>query len=60
MAALAILVGTTIVGFSPARWDTVVLVLPRRHGVHVHVHDVIGTVLVIFGTAALWRLSARR
>jgi hypothetical protein len=58
MAALAILVGTTIVGFSPARWDTVVLVLPRRHGVHVH--DVIGTVLVIFGTAALWRLSARR
>ena len=45
--------GTIIVGFSPARWDTVILVLPRSHGIHIH--DLVGTTLVALGTALLWR-----
>jgi len=49
-----IALGTIIVGFSPARWDTVILVLPRSHGIHIH--DLVGTTLVALGTVLLWRL----
>jgi energy-converting hydrogenase Eha subunit E len=51
--AALIALGTIIVGFNPARWDTVILVLPRSHGVHVH--DLVGTALVVLGTVLLWR-----
>jgi len=54
LAAGTILLGTAIVGFSPSRWDKVVLTLPRGHGVHAH--DVIGLVFVVLGIAALWRV----
>jgi hypothetical protein len=48
---LAIVVGTMVVGVSPERWDTVLLDLPRGHGLHLH--DVVGTAFVAVGTALL-------
>ena len=48
-----VVLGTAIVGFNPARWDAVIVVLPRSHGVHVH--ELIGTMLVALGTVILWR-----
>ena len=36
VATLSIAVGTLIVGFSPNRWDYVVMDLPRGHGIHPH------------------------
>jgi len=53
MGAAAIVVGTIVVGFSPEQWDRVILVLPRGHGIHIH--DLLGTALVAFGIALLWR-----
>jgi len=53
-ALVAIAVGVAIVGFNPNRWDEVILVLPRGHGLHAH--DVVGVVLVTIGTVALWRM----
>ena len=50
---VAILLGTIVVGFSPERWDKVILVLPRGHGIHIH--DLIGMAFVAFGVALLWR-----
>ena len=52
LGALAVLVGTAIVGFSPNRWDKVILDLPRGHGIHAH--DVLGMVFVLVGIALLW------
>jgi hypothetical protein len=51
--AAAIVFGTIAVGFSPLRWDTVVLDLPRGHGIHAH--DLIGIALVVLGITVLWR-----
>ena len=53
MGAVAILVGTIVIGFSPERWDTVILELPRYHGIHTH--DVLGMAFVVVGIALLWR-----
>ena len=53
MGAVAILLGTIVVGFSPERWDRVILVLPRGHGIHTH--DLLGMALVVFGVTLLWR-----
>ena len=52
-AALLIAFGTLVVAFSPNRWDTVVLELPRGHGVHSH--DLIGIALIAIGVALFWR-----
>ena len=52
-ALLAIAIGVAIVGFNPNRWDEVLLVLPRGHGIHAH--DVVGVVLVTIGATTLWR-----
>jgi hypothetical protein len=57
IGAVTILVGTIVVGFSPARWDTVFLELPRGHGIHTH--DAIGIALVAIGIALLWRSPGR-
>jgi hypothetical protein len=53
IGAATIIVGTIAVGFSPERWDTVILVLPRGHGIHAH--DLFGMALVAVGIALLWR-----
>jgi hypothetical protein len=42
-----------IVGFNPSRWDEVLFVLPRGHGIHAH--DLVGVVLVTIGATTLWR-----
>lgn len=52
MAAVAILLGTLVVGFNPNRWDYVVLSLPRGHGIHLT--DVVGMTVVVLGIAVLW------
>ncbi len=52
-ATLAVVVGTLAVGFSPNRWDDVVVVLPHGHGIHVH--ELIGVILVAFGVVLFWR-----
>jgi hypothetical protein len=57
MAAITILVGAIVIAFSPARWDRVIIVLPRGHGIHLH--DVIGMTFVALGTTVLFRLSSR-
>ena len=54
-AAVVIVLGAAIVGFSPSRWDPVILGLPRGHGLHAD--DVVGMVFVLLGIAALWRTS---
>jgi hypothetical protein len=54
-ATLSIVVGTLIVGFSPNRWDYVVLALPRGHGIHSH--DLIGAAFVAIGITLFWRSS---
>jgi hypothetical protein len=54
-ATLAIAVGTVIVGFSPNRWDRVVVDLPRGHGIHLH--ELIGVAFIAFGVAVFWRSS---
>ena len=51
-AVVAVFVGAAVVGFSPSRWDTVILDLPRGHGIHLH--DVIGMALIVAGVAILW------
>ena len=52
-ALLAIATGVAIVGFNPSRWDEVLFVLPRGHGIHAH--DLVGVVLVTIGATTLWR-----
>lgn len=52
-ATLLIVLGTLVVAFSPSRWDTVVLELPRGHGVHGH--DLIGVALIGIAVALFWR-----
>ena len=52
-ALVAIALGVAIVGFNPNRWDEVILLLPRGHGIHAH--DVLGVVLVAIGVTTLWR-----
>ena len=56
-AVAAIVVGTAIVGFSPNRWDVVVVALPRGHGIHLN--DILGSVLIALGTWLLWRASSQ-
>ena len=53
-ALITIAAGVAVVGFSPDRWDEVILVLPRGHGLHVH--DVVGVVLVMIGVLTLWHV----
>ena len=53
----AILCGALLLAFDPARWDTVVLDLPRGHGVHSH--DIFGMAFVALGIAALWYAPRR-
>jgi hypothetical protein len=55
-AAVAIMLGTAVVGFSPNRWDVVVLDLPRGHGIHLH--DMLGSALIALGIAVFWHISA--
>ena len=55
---LAIVAGTLVVGFNPNRWDTVVMNLPRGHGIHLH--EIIGVALVGVGTVLLWIAPQRR
>jgi len=58
LGALAIVLGTAVVGFDPNRLDRVVLDLPRgSHGVHLH--DLIGAGLVALGIAVLWYSPSR-
>lgn len=52
-AVIAIVLGAAIVGFDPNRWDAVVYVLPRGHGIHSH--DLIGAALIAVGIVVLWR-----
>jgi hypothetical protein len=54
LGVAAIFVGVVIVGFNPNRFDTVVMDLPRGHGIHLH--DLIGLALVALGTVVLWVL----
>jgi len=49
---MAIFAGAVLVAFSPNRWDHVVLVLPRGHGIHLH--DLLGMAVVALGTVVLW------
>lgn len=53
-ALITIAAGVAVVGFSPNRWDEVILVLPRGHGLHAH--DVVGAVLVAIGVLTLWHV----
>ncbi len=53
LAAVAIYVGAAIVAFDPSRWDTVVVTLPRGHGIHSH--DMLGGIVLTLGVVLLWR-----
>lgn len=55
--ALGVLAGAVIIGFSPRRWDTVVLALPRGHGIHAH--DLLGMAILVLGLAVLLRAPSR-
>jgi len=57
IGSAVVVVGTIVVGFSPRRWDTVILDLPRGHGIHTH--DLLGLALVVAGIAVLWRTPRR-
>ena len=52
VGVVAIAAGTALVGFSPNRWDVVVAILPRGHGIHLN--DVLGSALLALGTALVW------
>jgi uncharacterized protein YjeT (DUF2065 family) len=52
MGVIAIVAGTVIVGFDPKRFDSVILTLPRGHGLHLH--DVVGAALITLGVVVLW------
>ena len=52
-AVIAIVLGAGIVGFDSNRWDAVVYVLPRGHGIHIH--DLLGSALMAVGIVMLWR-----
>ena len=52
---VAIFLGAALVGINPNRWDALVLVLPRGHGLHLR--DVIGLVLITLGVVPLWRFG---
>jgi hypothetical protein len=58
MGVVAIAAGAVVIGFNPNRWDVVILILPRGHGIHLK--DVVGATFVALGTATLWRLPRRR
>ena len=45
--------GTIVVGFNPARFDTVLFDVPVRSGHGVHAHDLLGVALVVVGTVLL-------
>jgi hypothetical protein len=55
-ATLLVVFGTLVVAFSPNRWDTLVVKLPRGHGVHWH--ELIGVALVAIAVALFWREPA--
>jgi hypothetical protein len=50
---LAVACGTFVVGFNPARFDTVLFDVPVRSGHGVHLHDLLGVALVALGTVLL-------
>jgi hypothetical protein len=56
LGIVAIAVGTTLVGFDPNRFDRVLFDIPFRAGHGVHLHDLLGLLLVALGTLALWFL----
>jgi hypothetical protein len=60
LAVVAIFVGATVVAFSPKRWDSVLMTLPRGHGIHLH--EVLGFAVIGLGTVLLWHAprSVRR
>jgi len=58
LAVVAVYVGAALIGFNPNRWDVVVLVFPREHGIHLR--DIIGAGLVTLGVIVLWRSSPAR
>ena len=49
----AVFAGAALIGFNPNRWDAVVLILPRGHGIHLR--DMIGVGLITLGVIVLWR-----
>lgn len=51
------IIGTVVVGFSPERYDKVILELPRGHGIHIH--DLIGLTVVVLGIMLLWTAPPR-
>jgi hypothetical protein len=57
LAVLAIFVGTVVVAFSPNRWDSVLVTLPRGHGIHLH--EMLGIAVIAVGTLALWHAPTR-
>ncbi len=57
---IAIAIGTLMVGFNPNRFDTVLFDIPLRSGHGVHLHDVLGVLLVALGTLVLWVLAGSR
>jgi len=60
LGVVAIATGTLIVGFNPDRFDTILFVLPLRSGHGIHLHDVLGVLLVALGTLALLVASRSR
>jgi len=52
-ATIVVGLGAVALAFSPSRWDTVVLDLPRGHGVHGH--DLIGVALIALAVVLFWR-----
>ena len=53
LGVLAVACGTIVVGFNPARFDTVLFEVPVGSGHGVHVHDLFGVALVALGTVLL-------
>ena len=50
---VAVYAGAALIGFNPNRWDAVVLILPRGHGIHLR--DMIGVGFLTLGVIVLWR-----
>jgi len=58
LAVVAVYIGAALIGFNPSRWDVVLIVLPREHGIHLR--DIIGVGLVTLGVMVLWRSGPAR
>jgi len=60
LGVLAVAIGTAVVGFNPNRFDAVLFGVPLRAGHGVHLHDLIGLMLVAVGVVLLWFLPHAR